>query len=159
MRICGIDPGKTGALVCIEADERVRSAIPMPVLGKELDALAIDRWLREAHPTHAVMEEVNSHAMGRQSAFNFGQGLGVLKGLLAARLMPLVMVRPSEWQKGIGGRSGLEGKALKDVLIGEAQRRCPTLLPPEANYNVRSAYADAYLMACWRLAQFPKDTP
>ena len=71
----------------------------MPVLDKELNAAAIADLFREFPPAHTYIESQNSFGMGRQSAFNFGQGVGVLKAVLATLGIPYSMVGPAKWKK------------------------------------------------------------
>lgn len=71
----------------------------MPILGKELNAAAIADLFREFTPKHVYTEAINSFGMGRQSAFNFGQGYGVLKGVLSTLDIPYTIISPAKWKK------------------------------------------------------------
>lgn len=96
--IVGIDPGKTGAIAMLypSGDLYVED---MPTIDKELNAAAISALFDEFNPAHIYIESVNSFGMGRQSAFNFGQGVGVLKGIFAAHKLPWSPVSPQRWKK------------------------------------------------------------
>jgi crossover junction endodeoxyribonuclease RuvC len=71
----------------------------MPMLGKEVNGAAIADLFQEFPATHIYIEGQNSHMMGRQSAFNFGQGLGVIRGVIAALRIPYTTVSPAKWKK------------------------------------------------------------
>jgi crossover junction endodeoxyribonuclease RuvC len=45
------------------------------------------------------LEQVNSFGMGRTSAYNFGQGVGVIKGVLATMNISYTLVTPQKWKK------------------------------------------------------------
>jgi crossover junction endodeoxyribonuclease RuvC len=97
MMICGIDPGKTGAIAFLYPN--FLEVHDTPVIDKELNGPAIADLFREFTPEHVFVEAVNSFGMGRQSAFNFGQGMGVLKGVLATLQISYTMVSPNKWKK------------------------------------------------------------
>jgi len=96
--ICGIDPGKTGAIAFKYSDGRMYVE-DMPVIGKEVNAVELSRLFKEFTPKHVFIEDINSFGMGRQSAFNFGQGLGVINGVLAGMTIPFTRIRPAMWKK------------------------------------------------------------
>jgi len=144
--IAAIDPGKTGAIaflypetVCPDGKLYVED---MPTLDKELNGAAIADLFREFPPDHVFLESVNSHLMGRQSAFNFGQGVGVLKGVLATLAVPYSAVTPTKWKGHYGiGRD-------KDAARATATR----LFPANADLFKRKkddGRAEAALIALW----------
>lgn len=158
--VAGVDPGLKGAMVGIGLYERVVNATPMPVLAGSLHEQGVREWFVEYRPAWVVIEQVNSFGMGRQSAFNFGMGVGQLRGICSALQIPYILVYPKTWQKGIPGQGAKTGEALKQVWQAEAQRRAPELF---ANYKFnkahRSAVADAYLMACWQSRKLGAGVP
>lgn len=107
--ILAIDPGKQGAVALLDrhgalvdiADLEPLYAGPVlsPALLKQtiLD-LCCD--LPET-VTACVVEAVNSHKMGRQSAFNFGQSLGTLRSVPLALGIRVVDVPPSTWKQAM----------------------------------------------------------
>jgi len=97
--IIGIDPGAKGAI----AERFVDNAgyiHDMPMLGKEVNGAALAEIFEGAN--HIYIEQVNSFGMGRTSAFNFGQGMGVIKGVIATMKIPYTMVTPMKWKKHFG---------------------------------------------------------
>jgi len=138
--IAAIDPGKTGAIAFLYPDKLYVE--DMPAMDKELNAAAIANLFREFTPDHVFLESVNSHLMGRQSAFNFGQGLGVLKGVMATLAVPFTLVTPAKWKKHYGLNRD------KDAARATATR----LFPANAELFKRKkddGRAEAALIALW----------
>lgn len=52
---------------------------------------------------------------GTVSAFNFGEGVGILKGVLAALGVPYDFVRPQEWKKVVLAGMAWQGNKLESV--------------------------------------------
>ena len=96
--ICGIDPGKTGAIALLYCDLSLYLE-DMPIFGKEVSGTGLAATFGEFTPKHIYIENVNSFGMGRQSAFNFGQGLGVIKGVLCTLQIPYSLVTPGKWKR------------------------------------------------------------
>lgn len=125
--ILAIDPGKTGAVALLDptgtlvdiADmaEMYGGAVLSPALLKTtmLD-LCCDL---PASVSVCVVEAVNSHAMGRQSAFNFGQSLGTCRTMPLALGIRVVDVTPAVWKKAM--RLGND----KNVARARAAERWP----------------------------------
>jgi len=139
--IAAVDPGKTGAIALLYSDLSLYIE-DIPVFGKEVSAAGIAAIFKEFPPTHVYIESVNSFGMGRQSAFNFGQGLGVIKGVLGALTTPYSSVTPSKWKSHYNlGRD-------KDAARAAATR----LFPQNANQFTRKkddGRAEAALLALW----------
>ena len=114
--IAGIDVGMTGAIGMIY-DEGGGFVYDMPVFKKEVNAHALASLFREFPPAHVWIEQVNAFGMGRTSAFNFGQGVGVIKGVLATLAIPHSLVTPTKWKKHYGlGRDKDQSRALASRL-------------------------------------------
>lgn len=105
MIITGIDPGISGALAFI-SDTTVR-LVDMPVIltsGKkakhEISGAQLAAILRSYGPAHAYLERV--HAMpdqGVTACFNFGQSLGIIRGVLESLQIPYSFITPQAWKK------------------------------------------------------------
>jgi crossover junction endodeoxyribonuclease RuvC len=104
--ICGIDPGAKGAIALLYPD--YADIYDMPMLGKEVNGSEVAAILTEFRPDHIWLEQVNAFGMGRTSAFTFGQGVGVLKGVFQSLKIPFTMVTPQKWQKHYGKSSDKE---------------------------------------------------
>lgn len=139
--IAAIDPGKTGAIAMLYTDGQLYIE-DMPALDKEINGAAIADIFREFPPDHVFIEAVNSFGMGRQSAFNFGQGVGVLKGVMATLAVPFTPVTPAKWKKHYGLSRD------KDAARATATR----LFPANADLFKRKkddGRAEAALIALW----------
>ena len=114
MKIIGIDPGVSGAIVIVDPVTSISTAaITMPVLThggkKTIDSYAIAQWLnkclKDISQTTAIVENV--HAMpgqGVTSMFNFGRSFGTIEGILGALAIPCIYV-PSKWKSVYGFQS------------------------------------------------------
>jgi crossover junction endodeoxyribonuclease RuvC len=167
MKICGIDPGLTGALAFLETDpltaphsSRLLSTIDMPVaktmVGKRLaksrkTAPQTPNWwavaaaLREEEPDLVVLE--NQRPMPQQgvvSMFSLGRQMGGLEGVLAALGLPFEVVEPVTWKWAVG----LKGREK------EASRQLALKLMPEgaALFGRKRDHgrAEAALIALWK---------
>ena len=118
--IAGIDVGLKGAIGLLH-ENGASYVYDMPTFSKEVNAAALADIFREFTPNHVYIEAVNSFGMGRQSAFNFGQGVGAIKGVLATLEIPFTPVSPSKWKKHFNlGKDKNESRAV-------AARLFPTL--------------------------------
>lgn len=99
--LCGIDPGKNGAIALLytfDAEPDIIYVEDMPAIGKEISGSGIYDIFTEFRPDHVFLEATNAFGMGRQSSYNFGQGIGVLKGVMSSLLIPHTTVSPSKWK-------------------------------------------------------------
>lgn len=104
-KFLGIDPGLKGALVFLT--NMIVTAYPMPVYKRGdktyVDESELTRIVSAERPDQAVIEDVfSSPQMGVVSAFSFGEGKGVLKGVLAGQGVPFVLVSPAKWKSDMG---------------------------------------------------------
>ena len=116
--VCGFDPGYFGGLAFYNPGAFV-SVYDMPLSfdkhkKKSVDGYAL-KMILDAHRADlafAAIERV--HAMpgqGVTSMFHFGEGLGVIKGVLSALSIPFIEVEPSVW-KGVLGLGPDKKKSL-----------------------------------------------
>ncbi len=147
---CGIDPGKKGALAFIR--ESGITAFPVPTIGKEYDKSEmcnIIRNLNEEFDVHVVLENINGHvALGRQSAFVMGKGLGMWEMLLTAFNVPHTMITPQSWQKVMW--MGIPKQAnTKNTSLLAAKRLFPheTFLATPRSSVAHDGIVDAILIA------------
>jgi crossover junction endodeoxyribonuclease RuvC len=145
MRILGIDPGASGAIVLLEKMEPVEW-LRMPTIKEgnatRVNANHLQTFVRESRPDHIFVERV--HAMpgnGSVSMFNFGHSVGVVLGVIAG--LEHTTVTPQAWKKAAG-------------LIGtdkDASRsRAIQLWPRWYDLNKKGAgqaFADAALIAAF----------
>ena len=109
MKIIGIDPGLSGAIVILE-NNKVLNIFEMPVMSegkknkRQLNSAQLVKLLKdnisENEEVSVVVEQVNAMpGQGVTSMFNFGQTFGAIKGVCAALGFPIFFVRPSKWKK------------------------------------------------------------
>lgn len=112
--IIGIDPGLSGAIAVVDGTT-LRCVHDMPVVPvrwlnktrNEVSGAQLYRLLAEVASmvdgTTVVLEDVSSSPqMGATSAFRFGQGYGVVQGVVAACGYRLEQVRPAVWKRDMG---------------------------------------------------------
>lgn len=149
MRVLGVDPGTTGAIVLLDTDIGAIRAFDTPSgkAGPKGRSVIVDgifaRHVKALLPIDvAVIEDVHSMPTdGSASAFKFGTAFGIIRGIVAANEVRVVFVSPAKWK----ARLGLTGKE-KDA----ARLKAIELFPRQANLFARKkdhARADAVLLA------------
>lgn len=113
--VIGIDPGLSGALVCIRGVE-VLACHDLPIesgVGRRnrLSAPVLAHHLRELTAAHgpclAALEAVAAMpGQGVTSMFSFGRTLGAVEGVLAALGIAVTYYTPAVWKRayGLSGR-------------------------------------------------------
>lgn len=109
MTVIGIDPGFSGALAAYNCgDGTIVSIIDMPLrepitLGgakqRQIDPAPIIDFISHHKPALIVLERV--HAMpdqGVSSTFRFGEGYGLIQGIVAALHIRLILSPPAVWK-------------------------------------------------------------
>jgi crossover junction endodeoxyribonuclease RuvC len=106
MRVLGIDPGASGALVLLENGQPIEwAAMPITKIGTatRVNAAALTDFIASCCCSHVYVEAV--HAMpgqGVTSMFNFGHSCGTIMGVLGALGLPHTFVTPQKWKKAAG---------------------------------------------------------
>lgn len=96
--ICGIDPGITGGIAFLYADNTV-SPYDIPSAGGEVDVDAVVRLLRIYGPSRAIVERASAMpGQGVSSTFKFGQAYGALRAAVTACGIPHHIVSPRVWK-------------------------------------------------------------
>ena len=111
MLIIGIDPGVSGS-ICFLKDGKILDVIEMPIMNegkknkKQVNGAQIYNEITKkinSNPEtniRVVIEHVTAMpGQGVTSMFNFGQSLGVLKGICSAMRLPMFFVRPAKWKR------------------------------------------------------------
>lgn len=103
--IVGIDPGASGAIAWLDDMGHLIEVADLPVQkinGRSvLMPAMLAAILRRPHrmPVHCFLERVASRpGEGAVGAFSFGQGFGMLQGVLAALGVPVTLVTPTKWK-------------------------------------------------------------
>lgn len=148
MSIMAFDPGKSGAVACINDDGSCPQVFDMPADKAGIDparlfAICADLKCRDEALTHIIIEDV--HAMpgqGVTSMFSFGKSLGIILGVSGVLGYPIVMVRPQKWQKAFG-----IGKDTKGDSVSTAARLFPSAELYGPKGGAKDGRADALLLA------------
>jgi crossover junction endodeoxyribonuclease RuvC len=121
--IIGVDPGSiSGAFALLRfrdgVDPDAATVGDLPVVDKMVNAAAwaseLENVMRGFPHTFAVVESVNAFpGQGVSSSFRFGQGFGIILGVLGALQIPVTLVSPAKWKKAYAlDRDGEKSRAL-----------------------------------------------
>jgi hypothetical protein len=143
--IIAVDPGASGGISWNDITGTRITSIPMP--DTEGDIVAFFTMLALSRPT-LVIEQVGGFTGKGQpgsAMFNFGMGFGFIKGVAQALKIPVVLVRPQQWQKdlSLGSKKTYE-KQWKNHLKERAQQ-----LFPHSNVTLKTA--DSLLILYWAM--------
>lgn len=121
--VLGIDPGFTGALALYSYMERqLFTLIDMPLtdpsilkIGRDhrhnVDSSKLAAWVQLYSPRIALASIERVHAAPEQgvtSTFRFGEGFGILQGIMAAFQIRTIYPHPSVWKIAQGVTSDKE---------------------------------------------------
>ena len=153
MIIIGIDPGVSGAISVLD-DKQVINVYDMPVMidgkknKKQVNGAQLTFLLREKINLKKEIVVVVEHVtampgQGVTSMFNFGQSLGVIKGVCAALELPIYLIRPMKWKKHFDLL-----KTNKDASRTKVIQIYPSL-SPQLSKKKDSNKADAILIGLY----------
>lgn len=124
--ICGVDPGRLGALAVLHDDGSIAEIVDMPsvevfVSGKprlRVSAAGIAgfllRWKEMADELTLIVEETQPMGkMGGTSSHALGKASGIVEGVAAGARIPLVPVRPAKWKRVMGLSADKGGVRLR----------------------------------------------
>ncbi|MDD5397527.1 MAG: crossover junction endodeoxyribonuclease [Dehalococcoidia bacterium] len=148
--VIGIDPGLEGAIVLLR-DNQLKEVADMPTMAagkhkRQVNAAQV-RDILQGYVESADHEKIEIHleqvsarpGQGVTSMFNFGVSYGIILGVAAALLIPVILCPAAKWKK----RIGLLGSD-KDMARTKAQ-----MLYPDADLALKKdiGRADAILIA------------
>ncbi len=146
----GVDPGASGAIVALDEE----AAFVDLIRCKEPEGDLADFVYRYSPDVvGCYVEKVGSMpGQGVASTFKFGTSYGLLRGILAALLIPRRFVAPTVWQRamGIGVVKGEKKVAKKRRHKELAQELYPDL-------KVINATADALLIARYAVRKWSEE--
>lgn len=160
--IIGIDPGGQGGIAHLKPNGEVLELFVMPTIGKEVDI----HQLSELIPFHAeqvFLEDVGA-IMGvpvsKQTMFNFGRNLGLIEGIIVAKQLSYVKVKPKEWQKEMfrgvpelkkPGKGKKLTRDTKKMALVAAKRLYPgqDLSKSGISRKEHDGFVDALLIGAW----------
>lgn len=156
MKVCGIDPGISGAFAIFDTTYEDEIQIwDMPTVsilrnGKnknEVSAALVATIIAGKNIDCAYLERVNAMpGQGVSSVFSFGRSVGILEGVIAAYEIPITIVTPQAWQKAMAVRGGKDG----------SRERAMELFPKSSDsfkLKKNDGRADATLIAMYGLQQ------
>lgn len=105
--VVGIDPGLQGAIAFLDVRAWTIRVFDMPTFTvtktktkNHVDAIQLANLLDSPSLFMVYVEAVTSSPqMGVVSAFSFGEGLGIIKGVAGALQLPINLVAPNKWKR------------------------------------------------------------
>lgn len=122
LKIIAIDPGAVSAAYAIISPNHPPFCADVPVVDRMVNAVVWSNIVREAQPDIAIIEQVGPMPkQGASSGFRFGMGVGLIRGVLAAHLVPIVQVHSTKWKRYYALHTDKEAsRALAIRLFPEA---------------------------------------
>ena len=126
MIIMGADPGLSGAVAFLDTETGALDVHDIPTFtlarnGKakrEINTVELARIIDFAAPKLAVIEQVGaSPQMGTSSAFAFGQGYGILKGIVSAYFIETKFVPAATWKRVMRVTSDKDSSRAKATAL------------------------------------------
>ena len=114
MRVCGIDPGASGAMCVLDSKDPTYTAL---LDLKKHTIYEATKWLHNQQVNTAWLENVHSlFGMSAKSNFGFGRNLGYAIAISQIGTSGAIArtVAPKVWQKYIGVT--VKGKAIKNQV-------------------------------------------
>ena len=151
MRVCGIDPGATGAICVLDSHDPAHVAL---LDLKKHSNTDIYNWLHSQlrfRGSEIWIEDIHSmHGMSARSNFSFGKNLGIVTTIaeLMAGQLPKT-VTPKIWQKYIGVTA--KGKAIKKQVAKIAQYLYPQAELHGKRGGLLDGRSDALMIAYYGL--------
>lgn len=102
MIVLGIDPGSvSGAYAFMDTDDQMIPIVgDLPVANRMVDAAQFSRLVQFFQPKAAIVEQVSAMPkQGATSGFRFGQGVGIIHGVIQASGVAMHLVPASAWKK------------------------------------------------------------
>ena len=147
--VCGLDPGKMGAIVF--ANQRVFMPYRMPLFEDgSIDFVALVKiFKKHSKIEHVFLERAVAFKMGRTSAFNYGRGFGALEHCVQAYRYPVTYVEPRRWTKLMhqGIKSTLDPKEKSAIAIKRLYPHWVPRVPTNRNGRMHDGIVDAALIA------------
>jgi hypothetical protein len=149
MRICGIDPGASGAICVLDSDNPAHVALLDLRKSSIFDAA---QWLHAQKPDVVWIEDVHSlYGMSAKSNFGFGRNLGIAISIaeIATHGNSYNKVTPKVWQKFAGVT--VKGKEIKKQVAEITIAKYPTAIIHGAQGGLLDGRSDAIMIAHYGL--------
>jgi hypothetical protein len=156
-KIIGIDPGQSGAIICISNTGELVSLQDIPTItirkGKKnkdiyYDIAAIIKLLRNFTGI-VYLEKTQPMAAPVRAQANYGLGFcsGMLEGMLAALQIPYELIHPKTWHKYFNMTKAKGDYKKQAYMI--AQKLFPTGEFKGPRGGIKDGRSDAALIAEW----------
>lgn len=126
MKVCGIDPGTSGAMCVLDSEDPTYTAL---LDLKKHSIYAATKWLHNEQVDTIWLEDVHSlFGMSAKSNFGFGRNFGIALAIaqIASAGDNILRVTPKVWQKFVGVT--VKGKEIKKQVSDIAQGLYPTAI-------------------------------
>lgn len=158
----GMDPGFTGAIGSISSSGEEISVDDLPVSGKggsrQFDLGALNNLIYKLKLTKAILvvgleNPTTRPGEGAERCKRFGEGIGMLKGILTAHQIGFACVSPNLWtgRLGVPGKQNDNGKqhnqAGAQLLLSYYAQAEHLIYGPRG--GVKDGRLDALLIAHW----------
>lgn len=169
--IIGIDPGKHGAIVCLNKFNDLNDFKFIPKIGTDIDVSAlVDIFKSISTDCMICIEDVHAlYGSSSGATFDFGYTCGLLEGMITSFKLPYVFIKSKEWQKemfqGVDpiykpskkkGKGTLETKKMAEVAVKRLYPQLDLYITEKGNIskNIHDGYMDALLIAGYGLRKF-----
>ena len=149
MKVIGIDPGLTGAIVVLNGEKFESFLMPIQE-NKDVDFDQFRKILAGFEGGHVFLERAMPLAMGAKHAFNYGRGFMALELAIKLSGLAVTYVEPAKWVKLMheGISKDLKPKAKSLIAV---QRLFPNLIDKIPNTpksgKMHEGVVDALLIA------------
>lgn len=151
----GVDPGKGGGIAIIDTDTDGGLMLSVKSMSGDLDDTY--DWLNgHIYPYSkpvCYMEKVGGYQPGSTGRtdvgsrmFEFGRWYGIVEGWMVSLSIPVTLVTPQQWQRGVGMKriKGESDTRWKNRLKEKAKR-----VFPDYAGSITKAVADAVLITAY----------
>jgi hypothetical protein len=120
MILCGIDPGFSGGLSLFDGDI-LKDCIIMPIEEKDngknkVNGKDIAKFFKDNLVEIVYLEHVHAFAgQGRTSIWNFGEGVGMVKGVCECLGIKYIEVSPQKWKKNVLGENYVHDEKIGSI--------------------------------------------
>jgi hypothetical protein len=154
MKIIGIDPGASGAIVAILPDHSLEWYQFKDTKSFSTSCPLLKEFIEELHFSDRIyLEHVHSRpGQGAISVFSFGRNLGVIEGMLKQEGLFYTLVSPQRWINDLGLQNVVGKEAFKNADAKKSARKKAYVehakkLFPKYKNQITADLADAILIA------------
>lgn len=150
MKIVGIDPGISGAIVSLNAETNDFIFHKMPIHeNKDINFEAFLEIIYSVGQCHVFLERAVAFALGVTGAFNYGRGFAALEIAIKFSKLPVTYVEPNKWTKEMhqGIETDLKAKAKSIIAVKRLFPGLVDKIPTTKTGKMHEGVVDALLIA------------